>query len=82
MIPDEFIDFLKTCTDMELVALQSDARQVGDEETKAAALKELGRRESERNPPPLYPPQEGFARPEGGGLGGLDRGDLGQDGPI
>jgi len=57
MIPDEFIDFLKTCTDMELVALQSDARQVGDEETKAAALRELGRRESERNPPPYTPPK-------------------------
>ena len=34
--------FLKDCTDMELVALQKEARDVGDDELKRAVLVEIG----------------------------------------
>jgi hypothetical protein len=44
MLPKEFIEFLKTCSDMELVTLQNEARNNFDKPTFRAVMSELGRR--------------------------------------
>jgi hypothetical protein len=40
-----FDEFVKTLTDWQLVAMQAEARKVGDQETLKAVLVELGRRQ-------------------------------------
>ena len=41
---EPFLAFLRTCFDMELVALQHEAHEVGDKATVNAVLAELKRR--------------------------------------
>lgn len=50
MKPLEFVGFLKTVSDMELLELQHEARQCEDKDTVRAALVELGRRRKEVMP--------------------------------
>jgi hypothetical protein len=45
MLPKEFIEFLKTRSDMELVALQNEARDNFDKPTFRAVMLELKNRE-------------------------------------
>jgi hypothetical protein len=44
MLPNEFIEFLKGLSDMELLALLSDARSTGDKQTVTSILVEIGQR--------------------------------------
>ena len=48
MLPKEFTDFLQTCSDMELVFMQSEARQINDKDTLNAVLTEMCRRSNNR----------------------------------
>lgn len=45
LLPDGFVEFLKSCSDMELVAIQKEARECNDMATLNAVLIELGRRQ-------------------------------------
>lgn len=52
---NDFSQFLQLCSDMELVALQDEARKTGDKETLSAVLVELGRRLTLRAADPISP---------------------------
>lgn len=64
-LPVEFTDFLKTCSDLDLVSMQSEARKVHDKDTLQAVLVELGNRTKERAQKKMRTPCPGC-----GGVGG------------
>lgn len=47
----EFKEFVKSLTDMELVALLKDAKEIDDKETSDLILSELGIRQDKQQPP-------------------------------